>query len=251
MFGADSTLPLCAAAIAKALRPALASGPHGALPLLATATSFTAGGHAGSENFCDIAAGPVRRRDVARMLPFNHPACAVVRTGRQLRDWLVFASGFFHQLTTGAEGPLVDPAFPSYHFDWIFGLTYRFDLGAPPGVAGRVTDLCHNGEPVRDDDRFIVATSSFRARGGGGQPPFPDHDIIATTDVGMRDALAAYLQADGTALPFSANVWHLSAPPGAVGWAATSATARMDEAPPGVFRTNRGDDGFAIVAKRF
>ncbi|HJW10070.1 MAG TPA: 5'-nucleotidase C-terminal domain-containing protein, partial [Holophagaceae bacterium] len=55
---------------------------------------------------------------------------------------------------------------PGYDYDMVDGVTYALDLGKP--VGSRVVDLKFNGQPVRPEQSFTLALSSYRLRGGGG-----------------------------------------------------------------------------------
>ena len=114
------------------------------------------------------------------MFPFADGLYAVRRTGAQITSWLERAASHYHQLEPDRTfQPLLNPLSPGYNCDAIFGLTYEIDLRSParfdpygnlvaPG-ARRIGDLSFNNVAVKDDDIFIVATNSFRAKAGGGR----------------------------------------------------------------------------------
>ena len=99
---------------------------------------------------------------------------------------------------------LIAPLSAGYNCDTIYGLTYQVDLTQParfhtqghqidPGAA-RITNLKYDGAFVRDEDVFVVATNSFRAKGGGGFPHVAPADILNTSRRTIREFLIGYLK---------------------------------------------------------
>ena len=178
----DPILHLVNEAQRNAVAQALVDGPHGDLPILSACAPFKTGGRGGPLHFTDIPTGPLRLRHIADLYGFPNMLCALLVTGAQVRDWLERAAICFNRLAPGLPAQaLLDPAVPGHDFDVIDGLTYAIDLSQParydlsgslvhPGAA-RIRDLCHAGKPVQDDARFIVATNSYRAHGGGPFAP--------------------------------------------------------------------------------
>ncbi len=203
-LGHDDTAPLLAAAQIAATTQALGRTDFADLPVLATTSSYRAGGHNGPGNYVDIAPGPVTRRHVAAIAPFDNPIVGVLRRGWQLRNWLEQASRIFAVLTPGAaDQTLIDPHVPSYHFDLIHGLRYRIDLTLPPRLdndparPARVRDISFQGQPLADDALFVVATTSYRAHGGGGVAVIPGQDMIYTSTRGLTQIMTDHLVAQG------------------------------------------------------
>ncbi len=206
-IGLDDTAGLLAQVQIDAIRADLRGGPYADLPVLASTAPFRAGGHGGPDHYLDIAAGPLLLRDCAAMVPFDNSICAVLRRGWQVRAWLERSSGFFQTLTPGQpDQPLLNPHVAPYHFDSLHGVSYVIDLHAPgPGslpceaAPGRITELTWQGVPVDDDALFIVATSTYRARGGGNLIVRQPSDTVHVTTTGLRDLLRAALRS-GTAV---------------------------------------------------
>lgn len=88
----------------------------------------------------DLAAGPVRMRDIVSVLPFNNYLLVVDLTGAQLKE--VLAS---HESVAG-------------------GVRFTFKEGAEARVLDNVTDA--KGGAIRDDARFKVVINDFMYRGG-------------------------------------------------------------------------------------
>lgn len=255
VLGVDPSLIASAQSQIDAIRPRLAEGRYGDLPVLASVSSFVAGGHGGPDNYIDLGPGPVCRRDVAAISPFNNPICGVLRRGWQIREWLEYAACFFHWLRPELpDQPLINKRYPAYRFDWLVGLTYDFDLSQPPRFettgemhnphARRVIDLRHEGQAVEDDALFVVATSVFRARSGIGQGAFASDDVIATTDTGATDILRSYMGAAAPYTPQQTPFWRLRAAAGTQAVFETSPTCAGRPPPAGVSMIGPTEAGF-------
>lgn len=196
--------------------------PDRDLPLLSAAAPFKAGGRGGAEYFTRIAPGPLSLRDLANLYLYPNTVSVVRVTGAQLREWLERSSGIFRQIDP--DGPpdqhLVRHGFPSYHFDVIFGLDYTIDLSVPArhdrdGIlvapdAQRITQMLHEGAPVRPEQEFLVATNNYRAGGGGtffGGGPAP---VIAESTQMVREVVAEYVRARGTISPRGIRNWRFA-----------------------------------------
>ncbi len=88
----------------------------------------------------DLAAGPVRMRDIVSVLPFNNYLLVVDLTGAQLKE--VLSS---HESVAG-------------------GVRFTFKDGPEARVIDSVTDA--KGGAIRDDARFKVVINDFMYRGG-------------------------------------------------------------------------------------
>ncbi len=188
----------------QAVQKALHETPHAHLPVLAAKSSFRFGGRSGFGHYIDICEGPITLRDATAIFPFVDRLFAVKRSGAQIKRWLERSASHYNQMTTGVcDQQLLNPLSAGYNCDAILGLTYQIDLTQPAcfdphghelrSAASRITALHFDGNPVLDTDIFIVATNSFRAKGGGGFPTFPDSDILHKSTGNMQEILAAYL----------------------------------------------------------
>ena len=54
-------------------------------------------------------------------------------TGAQIKEWLEMSTGQFNQIDPNSKEPqqLINSSYPSYNYDVIDGLTYKFDLTQP------------------------------------------------------------------------------------------------------------------------
>ena len=225
LVAGDPTLSLMAEAQGNFVRQALAGSRWKDWPVLSAVATFLAGGRGGPENFSDIPAGPLLMRHATEMHRFPNAVRALAVSGAGLAEWLERSAAQFHQIAPGSRDRLlIDPAMPSYNFDVIYGLTYAIDLSVPPrfGPTGerrsaggpRIADLRHQGRPVAPDDRFVVATNSYRACGGGGFPGLAGLEPVLTAPELSRDILIWHLRTVGSVRADRSAVWRFVAMPG-------------------------------------
>lgn len=138
-----------------------------------------------------ILPGAVTEEDLYNLFPMDAKVKVGVLTGQQLRQFWeqsleeVFAADPFGQ--RGGWG-----ARPS-------GMEVRVRLGAPKGQ--RVVWMKVNGEPVRDDARYVVASCD---RPGDPLDRLCKLDGAADVrllEIGIQDALRAYFRTHGTVRP--------------------------------------------------
>ena len=166
-------LRLIAEAQVHHLERLLAGTAFSGLPVLASVAPFKAGGRGGPENYTDVAAGDVLLRDAADLYMFPNTIAAIRMTGLEIEDWLHLAAGLFNQIAPGsADAPLIDPDFPSFNFDIIYGLGFLIDLSEPPKFdlrgktinrySRRINSVTYQGAAVDPSRYFAVATNSYR-----------------------------------------------------------------------------------------
>ena len=146
--------------------------------------------------------GPISRCDLFTLYPYPNETCVVRVTGAALKDWLEHAACVFAAHQTDVVGPLLDPAMPSYNFDTLHGLNYRIDLFGPKG--DRIRDLTRNGAPVTAGETLLMATSTYRANGGG---QFPKTPLIWADTIPITQMIERYLEAHGSVAPDAALGW--------------------------------------------
>lgn len=98
--------------------------------------------------------GPITRRDVLALLPFQNPLLLLSVTGAQLRDAL--EHGLDRRVVNGQSGALPHVA----------GLRIAYDPSRPKGQ--RIVELTADGQPLREDASYRLATSNYLAGGGDG-----------------------------------------------------------------------------------
>lgn len=225
LVGHAPTLQLVNAAQRWHVARRLAGTDLADLPVLSAAAPFKAGGRGGPAHYTDVPAGDLAIRNVAEIYPFPNGLQAVLVTGAELRDWLERAAGIFNLIPPGsADRMLLNPAFPSYTFDVIEGVTWEVDLSQPARhdvdgtlvtpSARRIVNLAHDGRPVTDAMRFIVATNSYRAGGGGRFPGTGGDRIVLEAPEINRDVILRYIAGLRTVNPRCAPDWRFARMPG-------------------------------------
>lgn len=223
---------------------------HAGLPVLSAAAPTRAGGRGGPGNYTDLPAGALRERDIAALCPFPNAIRALRVTGADLLAWLDHGAQVFRTVAPGSRDvPLLNPDWPAYNFDLIDGLTYQIDLSRD---RDRIRDLRHDGRPVAPDDAFVLATSSYRAAGGGGFPGCGQAIVpVLAAPTLVRSIVGAFLAIEGPWQAPSTPVWRF-APMGAT-------TALLDTGPgaahhlprPGLEPLDITDSGFLRLRLSF
>ena len=98
--------------------------------------------------------GPLTRRDVLSLLPFQNPLLLLSISGAQLREALEY--GLDQRVVHGQSG-----AMPQ-----VSGLRLAYDPGLPKGR--RIVELSVDGRTVAADAHYRLATSQYIALGGDG-----------------------------------------------------------------------------------
>lgn len=178
-IAASTALDVVAEAQARFVAAQVHGRPEAALPILSAVSPFKAGGRGGAENYTDIPAGDLALRHVADLYIFPNTIVAMRLTGAEIADWLEISAGLYQQIVPGShDRMLIDDNFPSYNHDRITRLSFDIDLSQParfdrygqlrnPGNR-RVRNLCHDGQPLRPEQGFLLVTNSYRATGSGG-----------------------------------------------------------------------------------
>lgn len=189
------------------------------LPVLSAGAPFKAG-FGSPENYTDVPAGAVSIRNMADLYIYPNTVKVVKITGADVKQWLERSAGAFLQIdptNVTTPQPLLDDTFPSYNFDVLDGVTYQIDVTEPSRYNGngmlvapdaeRIKDLRFNGEPVTDEQIFLVATNNYRASGGGNFPGLgPDVIVIDAPDEN-RQVLANYIAGQDSVDPQADGNW--------------------------------------------
>ncbi len=107
--------------------------------------------------------GPTSVRQFFALVPYEDRIARIRITGKQLRLWLEHSAQAYN---FSHHPELFTKLVPRHHFDTIYGVNYTLDLSKPLG--SRVWDLKYAGEPVREDQVFTMAITTFRLAGGSG-----------------------------------------------------------------------------------
>ncbi len=214
----DPSLALIARATKRAVANALQDSPHADLPVLSAVAPFKTGGQAGPEYYHDIPPGQIRLRHLFGLYPFPNTVCALKVTGAELLEWLERTASCFNHLETGtSDQPLLNPHFPGHAFDVIHGIQYQIDLsqlprykpcGTPSGVSsGRILDLKFHSQIIDINQKFIIATNSHRAHGGGLYPDWPADRWVINSANSLQDILSDELQRNIAITPKDLSDW--------------------------------------------
>lgn len=234
----DISSTLSALAKLHFARQTLTAETLGTLPLLSAASAFRCGGRAGPDHYTHVPAGPVSRRDLYALHPFQNTISARLLTGWQIKDWLEMAASSFQKILPNADpAPLMDPEFPGYNFDTIFGVTYEIDLTQPatfdphghrrrPTTAsGRIHNLCFRACPIDPNQSFLVLTNSYRAGGGGNIPHLSAAPPLELPARDMRELVQALLETGLQATDLPPCPWQFKPIPNASALVQTSPLA--------------------------
>ncbi|WP_410218532.1 bifunctional 2',3'-cyclic-nucleotide 2'-phosphodiesterase/3'-nucleotidase [Paracoccus sp. (in: a-proteobacteria)] len=206
VIGYDSGLQLVNQAQRWHVRQRLAGTRLAGLPVLSASAPYRAGGRGGPHHYTDIAAGRLTLRHLSSLYAFPNRLSAICITGEQLRDWLERSASLFNRISPGScDAPLLNPNFPAYNFDVVDGVSWQIDLSRPPRFhpdgriahpgSWRILKLCRHSEPVKDDDRFVLATNSYRLASCGlfGSMISPDQIVLERDDLSL-DILRRYVR---------------------------------------------------------
>ncbi|MFG1701297.1 bifunctional metallophosphatase/5'-nucleotidase [Nonomuraea sp. NPDC049309] len=180
--------------------------PDNTLPVLSIAAPFS--------RSAVFPAGDIRVRDVAGLYVYDNTLMAVKLTGAQIKEYLEYSAKYFNQL---APGEPVDVSkltnaggTPDYNYDQLSGVSYDIDVAKP--VGRRIANLTYEGEPVADDQEFVVAINNYRQSGGGGFPHVTGAEVVYNAQVEIRQALIEYATEQGTIDPadFAVTNWKLT-----------------------------------------
>lgn len=177
------------------------------LPILSAAAPFRAG-LGNNDSYTNIPPGELTLGDLADMYPYPNTLQVVKLSGAQVIEWLEMSAQAVQ--SGGSDSNLqgwVTQGFPSYNFDTLYGLTYSIDTQAQPRYdysgqlvaehAGRVVKVRVKGQPINEDQMFLVVTNNYRATGGGGFPELDGSLTVYEGTAEIRSILADYLKSLG------------------------------------------------------
>jgi 2',3'-cyclic-nucleotide 2'-phosphodiesterase/3'-nucleotidase len=152
-----------------------------------------------------VPAGPVTRRDVQRLYPYDNTLAVVELTGAELRAVLERSARNYAEYTFAAERPLLAPGAAGHNIDGAQGVTYEVDLTKPAGE--RIVNLARHGRPLAPEQRLTVAVNSYRLNGGGGFEEIVRAPRRLERGPEVRAALAAHIGRAGTLEGATTHAW--------------------------------------------
>jgi len=118
--------------------------------------------------------GPLTKRDVLSILPFNNPIVKIEVTGKTLMEALE------HGVARSREDN--EPG----RFPQVSGVKFKFDAGKLPGQ--RVVEATVNGKPIDPNGTYTIALSDFLVKGGDGYTMFKDAPLLIAADKAQKDS---------------------------------------------------------------
>ena len=193
------------------------------LPLLSAGAPFKAGGRELTDAgyYTNIPKGQIALKNVADLYVYPNTLEVVKVTGKDVMDWLEMSAGAYNQIDADGEN-LLNLQFRSYNFDVLDGLTYEIDVTGPAKFdvggklvnenANRVKNVEYNGEPIKMDQEFLVATNNYRA----GSSSFPGlgggKNIVYRSAYETRNVISDYIVESKGKLDYKAdNNWKIVA----------------------------------------
>ncbi|HJW72772.1 MAG TPA: bifunctional UDP-sugar hydrolase/5'-nucleotidase [Geothrix sp.] len=168
----------------------------------ATGAQLSAAAAPGMKLF--IPKGPTSVRQFYALAPFENRLARIRITGEQLRLYLEHGA---RRYGFSWEAELYNHAVPYYQYDMVDGVSYALDLGKPAG--SRVVNLRFQGQPVRAEQSFTLALSTYRLYGGGGYMEaigFQGMPEMVTSET-QRNLLLAYVLAKPILNLATTNSW--------------------------------------------
>ncbi|MCE5344242.1 MAG: 5'-nucleotidase C-terminal domain-containing protein, partial [Eubacteriales bacterium] len=134
-------------------------------------------------------------RDVVASYVFSNTLVVLEVTGRVLRAALEQCATYFAVRPDGQvtiSEPFLRPKVAHHNFDFFAGVQYTFDLRMP--VGSRVSRLTYQGCPVKDDDRFSLAMSNYRATGAGDFDFYADCKRLREIQTEVSELILDYIR---------------------------------------------------------
>lgn len=199
--------------------------PYEGLPILSAIAPFRVGGRPGPDYYTDVKAGPVAIKDAADLYFYPNMLTIVKLKGSEVKEYLEKAARLFNRIDPAKEGPQpLIGSMPAYNFDVLFGLTYTIDVTQParygrgPDVenpnARRIGDVLYKGQPLDDNQDYLIVTNNYRSNGGGEFPRMDGSAIALVAPETNRDVLIDYIRDIKDLTPDNTPVWSFKPVPG-------------------------------------
>ena len=121
--------------------------------------------------------GPLTKRDVLSILPFNNPIVKVEVTGKVLKQILE------HGVARSGVGEDNEPG----RFPQVSGVRFEYDIKRPAG--SRIVSITVGGMAINDSNTYTIATSDFLvSRGGDGYTMLKQGKVLTDAITAPKDS---------------------------------------------------------------
>ncbi len=118
--------------------------------------------------------GPLTKRDVLSILPFNNPIVKVEVSGKTLYE--VLEHGVARSREDNEPG----------RFPQVSGVKFIFDASSLPGQRIKLATV--NGKSIDPNAKYTIALSDFLVKGGDGYTMFKDAPVLIPADKAQKDS---------------------------------------------------------------
>jgi 2',3'-cyclic-nucleotide 2'-phosphodiesterase/3'-nucleotidase len=154
-----------------------------------------------------LPAGPIRRRDVLRLYPYDNSLGVVELSGADLKETLEHAASMLADYAWDGTSPILRPDAAGFQFDAAYGVHYEIDLTRPAG--SRIVNLTWHDKPLDPAQRLKVVANTYRLAGGGDYLPLRRARRVWQMSETMPHLLARWVRAKGTLKPDADASWTL------------------------------------------
>ena len=152
-----------------------------------------------------IGEGPIRRRDLLRLYPYDNSLGVVELSGAELKETLEHAASMLGDYAWDGASPILRPDAAGFQFDGAYGVDYAIDLTRPAG--SRIVDLAWKGRPIDPAQHFKVAANSYRLAGGGDYVTLRRARRVWRMSATMPQLLAQWVSRKGRLDPEGDATW--------------------------------------------
>ena len=185
---------------------------HEGLPLFSAVASQKAPPITDTAPHIDLPPGPFTRRDLECVLPFNNHLCALHLTGAELQEWLHHSAQMFLPIASDTpDAPLLNPQFPAYRFDHLFGAEVQFDLSNPAALP----EIRHQNHPLPPEADIIVVTNTHRCTTHPVLSALPPLRRVLPVSPALTDLMRKRLRSPAPLSLTTSPSWRFKPQPGA------------------------------------
>ncbi|MGI3026783.1 bifunctional 2',3'-cyclic-nucleotide 2'-phosphodiesterase/3'-nucleotidase, partial [Vibrio cholerae] len=194
------------------------------LPVLSAAAPFKVGGRKNDpSNFTEVESGELTFRNAADLYLYPNTLVTMKVSGKEVKEWLECSAGQFNQIDVNSEQPqsLINwDGFRTYNFDVLDGVNYQIDVTQPAKYDGeckvthpnaqRIVNLTYQGQAIRDDQTFLIATNNYRAYSNkfpGTGSEFIAFDSPDENRTVVADYISRVSKEQGQVTPSADNNW--------------------------------------------